>query len=140
MPVDVHVVTPERELWAGAGSMVIARGVDGAVGIQAGHIPLLIRLAIGPLRVLREGEDELLAVVDGGFMHVTSSSEGDTRVDVMASYAELVSEIDLPAARERAQRLEEQLAQNHDTHLAEADIAAAKAELQKALARVNLAG
>jgi len=81
--------------------MVIARGVDGAVGIQAGHIPLLVRLAIGPLRMLREGEPELLAVVDGGFMHVTSSSEGVTRVDVMAANAEFVDEIDLPVARQQ---------------------------------------
>jgi F-type H+-transporting ATPase subunit epsilon len=137
--VEVHVVTPERELWAGNASMVIARGVDGAVGIQAGHIPLLVRLAIGPLRVLREGEPELLAVVDGGFMHVTSSSEGATRVDVMAAHAEFVEEIDLPAARERAERLQAQLTQN-DAHLAEADVAAAKDDLQKALTRISLAG
>lgn len=139
MSVEVHVVTPERELWAGNASMVIARGVDGAVGIQAGHIPLLVRLAIGPLRVLREGEPELLAVVDGGFMHVTSSSEGATRVDVMAAHAEFVEEIDLPAARERAERLQAQLTQN-DAHLAEADVAAAKDDLQKALTRISLAG
>lgn len=139
MSVEVHVVTPERELWAGNASMVIARGVDGAVGIQAGHIPLLVRLAIGPLRVLREGEPELLAVVDGGFMHVTSSSEGATRVDVMAAHAEFVDEIDLPAARERAERLQAQLTQN-DAHLAEADVAAAKDDLQKALTRISLAG
>ena len=35
--------------------MVIARGVDGEVGILAGHAPLLVQLAIGPLRILREG-------------------------------------------------------------------------------------
>ncbi len=55
MPVEVHVVTPERELWAGnASTLLIARGVDGEVGIQAGHIPLLVqprdRPAAGPAR------------------------------------------------------------------------------------------
>lgn len=140
MPVDVHVVTPERELWSGSAATVIARGVDGEVGILAGHMPLLVRLAIGPLRIQRDEADELVAVVDGGFMHVSSSAEEGTRVDVMASHAEFVSEIDVPAARARAEQLQEQLRQNHDTHLAEADIAAAKAELQKALARISLAG
>jgi F-type H+-transporting ATPase subunit epsilon len=102
MTVDVHVVTPQREVWAGAAEMVIARGVAGEVGILGGHAPLLIQLAVGPLRIQQEGGQELRAVVDGGFMHVTSGEEG-TRVDVMATQAELESEIDFDAAA-RAQR------------------------------------
>jgi len=58
---------------------------------------------------------------------------------VMAAHAEFVEEIDLPAARERAERLQAQLTQN-DAHLAEADVAAAKDDLQKALTRISLAG
>jgi F0F1-type ATP synthase epsilon subunit len=77
-------------------------------------------------------------------MHVTSSPSGEegggTRVDVLAAHAELAGDIDLEAARARASALEEELAQNHDTHLAEADIAAARAELRKALARIELVG
>jgi F-type H+-transporting ATPase subunit epsilon len=105
VPVDLHVVTPQREVWAGPAQMVIARGIDGEVGILAGHAPLLIQLAIGPLRIQQEGGQELSAVVDGGFMHVTSGSEG-TRVDVMASEAELGSEIDFEAAARAQQELE----------------------------------
>ena len=105
MPVDLHVVTPQREVWAGEAEMVIARGVDGEVGILVGHAPLLIQLAVGPLRIIQEGATELRAVVDGGFMHVTSGSEG-TRVDVMASQAELQSEIDFEAAARLQQELQ----------------------------------
>jgi len=54
VPVDVHVVTPQREVWAGEAEMVIARGVDGEVGILGGHAPLLIQLAVGPLRIDRK--------------------------------------------------------------------------------------
>ena len=139
MPVDVHVVTPERELWSGSATTVIARGVDGEVGILAGHMPLLVRLAIGPLRILREGEPDLLAVVDGGFLHVTSSGEEGTRVDVMAAQAEFVEEIDRAAAQARADQLTSQLAQRRDTEVAEAEIVSMKTELQKALVRVSLA-
>ena len=74
MSLEVHVVTPEREVWSGDATLVVARGVEGDVGIMAQHAPLLIRLAVGPLTVRREGED-LLAVVDGGFLHVTSADE-----------------------------------------------------------------
>ena len=125
MPVEVHVVTPQREVWAGAAEMVIARGVAGEVGILAGHAPMLIRLAVGPLRIQQEEGGTLRAVVDGGFMHVTSGDDG-TRVDVMASHAELQAEIDFEAAARRAQELEGR------------DDEDAKEELAKAEARVNL--
>lgn len=125
MPVDLHVVTPQREVWAGEAEMVIARGVDGEVGILGGHAPLLIQLAVGPLRIIQEGAPELRAVVDGGFMHVTSGSEG-TRVDVMASEAELQSEIDFEAAA----RLQQELAGRDDEE--------SKQALARAQARVDL--
>jgi F-type H+-transporting ATPase subunit epsilon len=140
VPVDVHVVTPERELWSGSATTVIARGVAGEVGILAGHMPLLAQLAVGPLRIQRDGEPELLAVVDGGFLHVTSSGAEGTRVDVMATHAEFVDEIDVAAARARAEALHDQIAEGRDTELAEAEIVSMKSELQKALVRVSLAG
>ena len=144
MPVEVHVVTPEHEVWSGEAQIVIARGVDGEVGILAGHAPMMLQLAIGPLRIQREGQGELAAVVDGGFLHVTSEAgEGGgsgTRVDVLAAHAELEGDIDLEAARSRVTELEQELTQNLDTRTAEADVAAIKAELRKALARINLAG
>jgi len=128
VPLEVHVVTPEREVWSGPAEMVIARGVEGEVGILAGHAPLLIRLAVGVLRVRHDGSQDA-AVVDGGFLHVTS--EGDrTRVDVLATHAEMASEIDLRAAESRVAELEERLRQHDD--------AGVRSELAKALARVNL--
>jgi F-type H+-transporting ATPase subunit epsilon len=144
MPVSVHVVTPEREVWSGEAETVIARGVEGEVGILMGHAPMMLQLAIGPLRIHREDHGGLAAVVDGGFLHVTSEAGEDggsrTRVDVLAAHAELEGDIDVEAARARAAELERELSQNHDTHVAEADVAAAKAELKKALARISLAG
>lgn len=128
MAVDVHVVTPEREVWVGQASMVIARGVEGEVGVLAGHAPMLIRLAIGPLRIQHDGE-EVFSVVDGGFLHV-STTEGVTRVDVLAPSASLASEIDLERERRRVTELEKRVAEHDD--------AEAHTELAKALARVNL--
>jgi len=129
VPLEVHVVTPERELWSGQATMVIARGVEGEVGILSGHAPLLIRLAVGVLRIRQDGTQES-AVVDGGFLHVTSQ-EGATRVDVLASRAEMASEIDVRAAEHRVEELRRRLEQRDD--------AGVRAELAKALARVELA-
>ena len=120
MALDVHLVTPEREVWAGQAEMVIAHGTDGMVGILAGHAPLLIRLSIAPIRIQLD---------DGRFLHVTSA-EDSTRVDVLASYAEMADEIDRAAARTRAEQVQAQLAQGDD--------ASARGELAKALARTSL--
>ncbi|MGH2629392.1 MAG: ATP synthase F1 subunit epsilon [Actinomycetota bacterium] len=140
MTLEVHLVTPEREIWAGSAQTVVARGIDGEVGILAGHAPMMVQLAIGPLRILRDGEPELAAVVDGGFMHVTSADEHGTRVDVLAAQAELSGDIDAEAARALASSLEQELAQNRDSNLAEADVERLRSELERALARVTLAG
>jgi F-type H+-transporting ATPase subunit epsilon len=129
MPLDVHVVTPEREIWSGEAAMVIARGVEGEVGILPKHAPLLIRLAVGRLRIRVDGTEEA-AVVDGGFLHVTTT-EGVTRVDVLASSAEMAGQIDLRAEERRVQELQGELGRRDDAGL--------RAELAKAMARVELA-
>ena len=130
MTVEVHIVTPEREVWTGDVRELIAHGIDGDVGILGGHAPLLVQLAIGPLRMLQPG-GEVRAVVDGGFLHV-SSHEGVTRADVLASHAELAGEIDVEAARAASRSGTSRTAENNDE--------VAKAEVAKALARINLAG
>jgi F-type H+-transporting ATPase subunit epsilon len=128
MPVEVHVVTPEREVWSGEVQELIARGVDGEVGILGGHAPLLIQLAIGPLRMLSEGGPETRAAVDGGFLHV-SSEGGVTRADVLATDAEMADDIDTEAARRRLEEWEK---------TAELDDAVARAEVSKAAVRIAL--
>jgi F-type H+-transporting ATPase subunit epsilon len=85
VPLEVHVVTAEEEVWSGEADMVIARGTEGEVGILEGHAPLLIRLAgDGLLRVRRSDDQGLERQVSGGFLHVSTSGR-DTRVDVLAS-------------------------------------------------------
>jgi F-type H+-transporting ATPase subunit epsilon len=128
--VEVHIVTPVREVWTGDVSELIARGVDGEVGILGGHAPLLVQLAIGPLRMLTDG-GETRAVVDGGFLHV-STHEGVTRADVLAAHAELEAEIDVEAARARLADLEGRSIEDDDE--------VAKGEIAKAAARIKLAG
>ena len=129
MALDVHVVTPEREVWAGEATEVIAHGVDGDVGILTGHAPLLIQLAIGPLQLQLEDGTWQRAVVDGGFLHV-STEEGRTRVDVLATNAQLADEIDVEAARRRVEEL----------RTADADDEGVRRDLARAQARIALVG
>ena len=127
MALEVRVVTPEREVWAGQANEVIAHGVDGDVGILTGHAPLLVQLAVGPLQVQREDGSWVKAVVDGGFLHV-STEEGATRVDVLATNAQLETEIDVERARAR---LEEVRGAGEDDD--DAKLEAARAEARIAL-------
>jgi F-type H+-transporting ATPase subunit epsilon len=127
VPLDVHLVTPEREVWKGEATMVVARGVDGDVGILSGHSPMLVSLAIGPLFIHQESGVVGVAV-DGGFLHVISQGE-DTRVDVLAEHADLAEEIDLAAERARAEEEERLVGQGN---------AGRRAHLARAVARIRV--
>jgi F-type H+-transporting ATPase subunit epsilon len=125
--LEVHVVSPEREVWSGNAEMVVAKGTDGDVGILSGHAPMLVSLAVHPVRI-REGDRERVILVDGGFLHVTSA-EGGTRVDVLAEHAALPEEIDVAEARSRAEELQRRVEGQGDTKV--------RSELDKTLMRVR---
>ena len=127
--LEVHLVTPQMEAWSGEGTLVVARGTEGELGIQKGHVPMLIRLDIGVLRVMQGSEELLKAVVDGGFMHVTTSPDV-TRVDVLADDAQFASEIDVRAAEEARVGAQARLDRGHDER--------AQADLKKALVRLAI--
>ena len=128
MTLEVAVVSPEREVWSGEAEMVIAKGTAGDVGILKGHAPMLVALAVHPVRV-KTPEGERVILCDGGFLHVTQTTEGATRVDVLAEHASLPEEIDVAAARARVEELERRRGE-----MGEAEAAA---ELQKALMRAE---
>jgi F-type H+-transporting ATPase subunit epsilon len=125
--LEVHVVTPEREVWTGEADMVVAQSVEGQLGILPGHAPLLALLDIGPLRVVTGRGDEVRAVIEGGFLHVAFD-----RVDVLAEYAIPKDEIDAGAERARKEELEGRLAQADEEEREEL-----RAELARARARLN---
>jgi F-type H+-transporting ATPase subunit epsilon len=130
-PFETFLVTPEREVWSGQATIVIARGSEGELGIMNGHAPMLIQLAIGPLFIEPVEGERIAAAVDGGFLHVVTS-EGETRVDVLAEHAELRDEIDVERARRQREDAERRIAADHD--------AEALADLAKAVTRLDLTG
>ena len=131
-PFETFLVTPEREVWSGQATIVIARGSEGELGIMAGHAPLLIQLGIGPL-LIQTQEERLAAAVDGGFLHVMSS-QGDSRVDILAEHAELAHEIDLQEAERLLDEARRRAAESTDEEQRET----ALADVAKAETRINL--
>ena len=105
MALDVHLVTPEREVWAGAADFVVVRSVAGDLGVLPGHTPTLAALDVGAVYI-EAGGQRTAVVVDGGFLHVGQAwdgSEDGTRVDILAEHAVLEDELSRedPAACER---------------------------------------
>ncbi|MCU1413273.1 MAG: atpC [Microbacteriaceae bacterium] len=81
--LQVSVVSADQEVWSGTASMVVARTVEGEIGILPGHQPLLAILAAGEVRITTEGS-RLIANAEDGFLSV----DHDT-VTVVARNAEL---------------------------------------------------
>jgi F-type H+-transporting ATPase subunit epsilon len=127
--LDVHLVTPEREVWAGEADFVSARAVDGDIGVLPGHTPLLAALDVGPVYIDADG-GRTAVVVDGGFLHVAHQDDS-TRVDILAEHALLQQELDQEdpvACEQRAEELR-----------AEGRFDEARIELAKAAARRRVA-
>jgi F-type H+-transporting ATPase subunit epsilon len=97
--LHVELVVPEGEVWAGDAERVIAKTLDGDIGVLTGHTPVLGILAEGSVvRILPEGEGaadgELAVAVHGGFLSIA-----DNRVSILAHQAQLGSEVDSSAVR-----------------------------------------
>jgi F-type H+-transporting ATPase subunit epsilon len=124
----IGVVTPEREIWSGDADMVIAKTVDGEIGIMPEHAPVIgILVEGGVLRVKRD-EGDLIAAVHGGFISVA-----DNDVSVLAEQAELGSEVDVQAARDALERALASVGAGPDD-------TEAQVEAQRARARLRAAG
>jgi F-type H+-transporting ATPase subunit epsilon len=93
--LEVHVVTPEQEVWTGEADMVVATAIDGEIGILPDHEPLLAALDVGRLSIDTGGSKEE-AAVDGGFLHVK-----DNRIDILAEHAEMGGDVEQFRERRR---------------------------------------
>lgn len=88
--LDVHIVNPSEEVWAGEASFVVARSIDGEIGVLPSHEPVLAVLSEGPLKV-ETPNGTVTATVNGGFLSVSPPTDGVTRVDVLAEYVHEVT-------------------------------------------------
>lgn len=92
MTLHVELVVPDGEVWSGPASIVIAKTLDGDIGVMSGHSPVLGILSPGSVvRIRPEGEEagEVSAAVSDGFFSVAGN-----RVSLLARQALLSSAID----------------------------------------------
>ena len=130
MPLQLDIVTPERLAFSDEVDAVVAPGIDGELGVLPHHAPLLTTLGLGELRIRKGGTEESFAIA-GGFLQVRPD-----RVVVMAEMADMASEIDLQRAEEARREAERAL---EEGFVEPADLAIARAALQRALLRIRVA-
>ena len=120
--MQVDLVAVERQIWSGPAQMVVARTVDGDIGVMPGHAPLLAQLREGfAARIIEPNGTVQAVAVHGGFLSVTKNG-----VSILAEDAELSENIDVTAARaayERARSIGGESAE------AEAELRRAQAQL-----------
>lgn len=128
MTVHCDIVSAEEEIFSGLVEMVIAAGSLGDLGIAPGHAPLLTELKPGPVRVTKQGGEEEIFYVSGGFLEAQPSV-----VTILADTALRANDVDEAAAMEAKKRAEDALVNQEG----EMDYSRAAAMLAEATAQLR---
>ena len=94
------MVTPEREVYNGEAAMVILPAFYGEMGVLPKHMPVMVALRCGEVRI-KTSDGVKSYVVDGGLAEVTGRM-----VKVLANFAEDMSEADPEQASRNIVELE----------------------------------
>jgi F-type H+-transporting ATPase subunit epsilon len=92
--LQVELVAADRTVWSGEATMVIARTVEGDVGVLRGHAPMLSLLTEAVVEIADVEGDVVIAAVDGGFLSVAND-----RVSILSERAVLAADIDVNDAQ-----------------------------------------
>lgn len=107
--MEVEVVSAERVVWSGQATNIIARTVDGDIGILPGHEPVLGILVPSGVEIYTPENTREIVAVDGGFISV-----GQGRVSILSEYARMAREINLPAAERELAEAQARLDEGED--------------------------
>jgi F-type H+-transporting ATPase subunit epsilon len=130
MPLHVEIVTAEKIVYSAEGiDEVVAPGADGEFAVLPQHAAFITTLAPGEMRIIRGGDEEVMAVT-GGFFEVRND-----RVVVLADAAERAEEIDIARAEAARRKAEESLRERVEL----VDLVQTQAALMRALARLRVA-
>ena len=130
MGISVHcdIVSAEEEIFSGRVEMIIAAGQEGDLGVAPGHAPLLSALKPGPVRVIKQGGEEEVFYVSGGYLEVQPNV-----VTILSDSAQRAADMDEAAAMEAKQAAEKELANQSGDF----DYSRAASQLAEAAARLR---
>jgi len=128
MTVHCDIVSAEGEVYSGLIEFVSATGSLGDLGIYPGHAPLLTELKPGPVEVRKQGGQEDVFYVSGGYLEVQPH-----KVTVLADTALRAHDLNEAAALE-AQKHAQQVMSDKT---AQFEYSRAAAELAEAAAQLR---
>jgi len=133
--LQVEVVTPDGQVYAGDVAMVVLPGVDGELGILPRHQPVVTLLAIGETRVRTVSDDWDYIATGIGYAQVLFD-----KVLVVVDHGELAGAIDVARAEEAERRARERTQERGGDLGAQADVDYFRAEqaLKRAENRLNV--
>ena len=97
--LEVSIVAVEGAVWSGPAKMVVAKTVEGEIGIMAGHEPVLAILTDGVVRVETLEGPKISFAVHSGFFSVDANL-----VKVLGEAAEAADKIDVERAQAALER------------------------------------
>ena len=122
----LKVVTPDKLFFEGEIDMLVARTIEGDVGILLNHSPLVTILDIGRL-VIKDGDERKIAACAGGYIDVRNNN-----ITVVSDACEWEEEIDINRAERAKERASKRL-EDKGTDTFKAELA-----LKKAINRINI--
>ena len=109
---ELNVVSAEQKIFTGQVVSVRVTGVDGELGVYAGHVPLLTSIKPGMVKyTLEDGKEEFI-YVSGGFLEVQP-----TIVTVLADVAIRGEELDQQRILAAKRKAEEKLSNSNNADL-----------------------
>jgi F-type H+-transporting ATPase subunit epsilon len=126
--VQCDIVSAEQSLFSGLVEFVIATGSQGELGVAHGHAPLLTNLKPGPVRVIKEGGEEEIFYLSGGFLEIQPNT-----ISILADTALRGNDLDEAAAISAKNKAEESITNqsgDFDYSKAASQLAVATAQLR----------
>lgn len=129
--LHLEIVCPDGELFSGEAKSILVTTDNGEVQILHGHADLIATLKTGRAKLTLPDGTERLASASGGFVIVKG---GDAKV--VATTFEFRDTIDIERAKRAREAAEQKIRDAKD----EREFAIAKAKLERAISRINVAG
>ncbi|WP_010246340.1 ATP synthase F1 subunit epsilon [Acetivibrio cellulolyticus] len=122
----IEILTPDRKFFWGDVETVIVKTPSGEMGILKDHMPIVVVIDIGPIKIKKDGE-WIDAVLSQGFMEVKQN-----KAIILVDTAEWPDEIDINRANAAKERAEERILRK----ASQTEYIQSKAALAKAMARL----
>ena len=124
---QLDIITPNGSYSIGKIDYLRAPSIDGLFGILANHIPSIVAIGIGEIKVTIDGKDKFYAT-SGGYADI--KKEG---VSLVLETAENAEDIDIKRSEESVERASKYLGDS------EKDLSRAKKAIDRAKVRIMVA-